>query len=401
MSLFEILSDTNDRIERNIILGRYLRGVMAERKVPLNVTFELLPVCNLNCQMCYIRMSQSEFNNSGYTLLRFDDWKYYIDEFVKLGTELFTFSGGECMLHPDFIQLYEYVYDLGKDITMITNGSCISDEIMELFIKKPPKTIFITVYGASKETYESFCGNGTAFEKVERNIDRLLSNKMFVSLISTISEGNVKDSDKIIEFANKRGLNVKFNGMLISFGKCDTEKFESVQIDVFKHKKNLFYKNKIAESDCNYTKEDFYKSYVFPDMDNSKINEKGLQCNASKSMCSVNWKGEIRPCVSFEPFVLDPRKEVGGVKRCWEKLVEWGDNVPQIVECQTCLFRNECLPCIARHYNDTHEFGKPSPRLCFKVQHPEEAAKLQAEYDRRQAEKAAKEKENSTIQGDL
>ena len=108
----------------------------------------------------------------------------------------------------------------------------------------------------------------------------------------------------------------------------------------------------------------------------------------------------MRPCVTFEPFILDPRTD-GGFRKCWEKIVEWGDNVPLIEECQICLFTSECTICLAHHYNDIHEFGKPSPRFCFKVEHPEEAAKLQAEYDRRQAEKANQETNNATVQGDL
>ena len=95
----------------------------------------------------------------------------------------------------------------------------------------------------------------------------------------------------------------------------------------------------------------------------------------------------MRPCISFDAFSEDPH-DVGGMENCWQHLVEWADNVPLLVECQRCIFKNNCVKCIAMHYNDTHEFGKPSPRFCFKVQHPEEAAKLQAEYDRRQAEKA-------------
>lgn len=35
------------------------------RRIPLNANFELLPVCNLDCRMCFIRMTKEEVNKAG------------------------------------------------------------------------------------------------------------------------------------------------------------------------------------------------------------------------------------------------------------------------------------------------------------------------------------------------
>ena len=95
------------------------------------------------------------------------------------------------------------------------------------------------------------------------------------------------------------------------------------------------------------------------------------------------------------------RGEYGGMEKCWEMIVQWADNVPALAECVNCIFRYKCRRCVALHFGDMGEFGKVSPRFCFKVLYPEAAAKMQAEYDRRQAEKANQETNNATVQGDL
>ena len=41
-------------------LRKYLYQKAAHNKVPLSGTFELTPRCNMNCRMCYIRMSEAE-----------------------------------------------------------------------------------------------------------------------------------------------------------------------------------------------------------------------------------------------------------------------------------------------------------------------------------------------------
>ena len=53
----------------------YTRAV--QNLVPISGTFELLPMCNLNCKMCYVKKSASEVEKAG-GLFCADDW-------IKLG----------------------------------------------------------------------------------------------------------------------------------------------------------------------------------------------------------------------------------------------------------------------------------------------------------------------------
>ena len=36
-----------------------------EKKVPINGSLELLPLCNMNCDMCYVRLSREEMERKG------------------------------------------------------------------------------------------------------------------------------------------------------------------------------------------------------------------------------------------------------------------------------------------------------------------------------------------------
>ena len=87
----------------------------------------------------------------------------------------------------------------------------------------------------------------------------------------------------------------------------------------------------------------------------------------------------MRACNGTDAFSEDPRTH-GGIKETWKHLNDWADNIPAMVECQTCLFRKKCKNCFALHYNDTHEYGKPSPRFCYKQTHPEEAQRIEDYY---------------------
>lgn len=393
-SLYDLLNKPELMPSKKLdIYSDYIMYKTMRMRELLSCVLELSPVCNLHCEVCYISRSIDDVINSGNHIMNFDEWKYYIDGLCDLGVMYFTLTGGECTLHPDFIQLYEYIYNKGKLITIMTNGTALSNSIINLFKEMPPRKMFITLYGASENTYEKFCHNRNAYKSVIENIDKLLSINIHPVINYTCGKDNISDLSATSDYVIGLGLEFRPVWSLLSYGLCDDNIISNYQIT---YQKFIEAKNGLTNNlDKPITEYEFSK--VKKD---SEIKPKGIMCNAARNSCTINWLGKMQPCVAFDAFSIDPH-DVGGVKECWEQLVKWADEVPQLVECQQCIFRNRCHHCIARHYNDTHEFGKPSPRLCFKVQHPEEAAKLQAEYDRRQAEKAAKEKENSTIQGDL
>ena len=52
-------------------ITEYLHAKAARQGIPLSGTFELAPLCNMNCRMCYVRMSreQQEQATRDYTAL--------------------------------------------------------------------------------------------------------------------------------------------------------------------------------------------------------------------------------------------------------------------------------------------------------------------------------------------
>ena len=49
----------------NSTLEKYLIENAKKQNVPINGSLELLPLCNMNCDMCYVRLSRSEMERKG------------------------------------------------------------------------------------------------------------------------------------------------------------------------------------------------------------------------------------------------------------------------------------------------------------------------------------------------
>ena len=52
----------------------YLHQKASYNKIPLNGTFELSPVCNFRCKMCYVRRTPEQIRQAGKSLIPWQRW---------------------------------------------------------------------------------------------------------------------------------------------------------------------------------------------------------------------------------------------------------------------------------------------------------------------------------------
>lgn len=52
--------EPNERPRRNGFHGKDAGQKAYQRQAPVNGSLELLPLCNMNCDMCYVRLSKAE-----------------------------------------------------------------------------------------------------------------------------------------------------------------------------------------------------------------------------------------------------------------------------------------------------------------------------------------------------
>ena len=134
-----------DSIQGATTLERRLVNKAKQTKNPINGSIELLPLCNMNCDMCYIRLSQSEMEAQG-RLRSLDEWLQAAEEMKNAGTLFLLLTGGEPLLYPEFKQLYIKLKDMGFVITINTNGTLIDEAWADFFGEHKPRRINITLY---------------------------------------------------------------------------------------------------------------------------------------------------------------------------------------------------------------------------------------------------------------
>ena len=303
----------------------------------------------------------------------------YIDEFADMGCVELALTGGECTLHPEFCEIYNYAYDKGFVMDVFTNGSHITDAIFELFKNKPPLRIYITLYGNSPQVYEKVTGNAKFHDIVKANVEKLISNKFDVILQGTFSIDNVQDTEALFDYACSLNTEFRYSNRLLTYGNCTPEVKKEIAAAnelIEQASRNIWYKKRGL--DPEKAEPDNIDRHVVPNKTDNK--EYGIKCNGGKNTCFVRHDGMMAPCNTFDAFLVDTHDRE--LKDCFKEITAMVNSMPRIMECEGCIHARHCVSCVAAHYNDTGKLGVPSPEICFKILEPEKARMEQECFDK-------------------
>ena len=114
-------------------------------RFPLNATFELTARCNLNCKMCLVRIDHKRMAELGGRERTTEEWINMAQQIQEAGTISLLLTGGEPMLRPDFAQIYSEIAKMGFIVTLYTNATLITPEILKVLRDYPPHRLGITV----------------------------------------------------------------------------------------------------------------------------------------------------------------------------------------------------------------------------------------------------------------
>ena len=163
-------------------LSHYLDAKAREKGVPLSGQFELTPLCNLDCKMCYVHLTPEQMG--GQSPLPAAVWKALIRQAWDAGMLTATLTGGECLAYPGCEELYLYLHSLGCEVNLLTNGTLLDAERIRFLQAHMPARLRITLYGWNDDVYERVTGQ-RVFGAVAGNIRRAVEAGLPVSVSLT------------------------------------------------------------------------------------------------------------------------------------------------------------------------------------------------------------------------
>ncbi len=330
-----------------------------ENNIPINGTFELLPLCNMNCEMCYIRLSKEEMLKEGH-IHSADEWLDIARQMKKLGTIFVLLTGGEPFLYPEFEKLYKGLKKLGMIITINTNGTLITEEIAKMLGKDKPRRVNVTLYGASNDTYNEICHNPYGFDQVINGIQLLKKYNIDVKLNGTLVPQNKNELSKLYEIAHELDLYLKVDTYMFPLHKRNRNLFDNQQ-RLSAQEAGHYY---LLTKKKTYTEEKFrnYKEYMESHICVPDNIDCSLQCRAGKSSFWIQWNGNMTPCV----FMNNPGINVfeNNFEKSWDYIVDSVKKIQLSLECAQCKYKDICQVCGASCYCETGKFNEKPEYMC-------------------------------------
>lgn len=348
-------------IEYQGTIEQFLCEKATVNHVPINAILELTPLCNMNCDMCFVRLSAEEMKQKG-RLRSAEEWIGLGREMKDAGTLFVLFTGGEPLLHPEFKKIYIAYKRMGMILTVNTNGTMIDEQWADFFAKYPPRRINLTLYGKDKQTYQNLCHYPDGFGKALRAIQLLQERKVDVKVNGSITPENARDIEELFLIVDQMDAVWKFDTYMYPASRERNHLFEEksrlTPEEAAAARVRLMEKRQGKEKFPDFAQR-------FLQQGKAELGEYiagEVKCRAGRSSFMVNWQGMMRPCV----MLSDPEEPVFdiGFAKAWKRITERFGKVRLSEECSACTMRDVCQNCAACAVLETGSFDRTPEYMC-------------------------------------
>jgi MoaA/NifB/PqqE/SkfB family radical SAM enzyme len=199
---------------------------------PLRLSVYITKKCNLTCPHCY---TKDALNTPEPNALTFNEWKKIVDSIPR--TTVIDFCGGEIFFSPHMLPLLEYMSRKKRLISIITNGTTITEKIVDSLIDQQI-TYYMTSIDGMELYHDNIRGKKGTFERATNMIrymqkqKKLRKSKYPMTCIKTvITEDNFNEIPKLLHFAeHELGVeNIQFALVYNNKSRMVFESFEDME----------------------------------------------------------------------------------------------------------------------------------------------------------------------------
>ena len=320
-----------------------LRRESERKKLLISATIELTSKCCFKCPHCYI-------DNTNVGCISPSSFERIVKELKKLGCVYLTLTGGEALMHPNFVELYNIARKYGFIITLFTNGYML-DRYIDLLSQHKPYEIDITLYGVDQATYfantkvENSC-------RVLENLEFLRENGITFSLKAAVTRNVFPLLSRMRNIASYYNVTFRFDPYIF----LSQEQSQIVDRLSPEEIAELLTQNPeyIDLERDHMVKRDFC------------LDNKCYNCKPGENGIYITWDERAKMC----PFTSDEHSmcvsnRENGVSMAREKIQNrFSFDIPKESKCYDCRYETTCRRCPERFFIESGDYVKPSEWIC-------------------------------------
>jgi len=324
--------------------------------------------CNLACKHCWLAPTfQPNGGTGGH--LDFKLLELAIEEGLPLGLSHVKLTGGEPLLHPDFIKIVDLLREKNLMLSIETNGVLMTETLAHYLKEKSTlNLISVSLDGATPETHDAFRGVKGSFEKACKAVRYLAEAGFHPQVIMTLHRGNLSETEALVQLAQNLGAGSVKLGLVQPTGRGEIMIKKQEVLDIqeqveigkwvnnelqMKYKVMIYYHWPMAF----FSLKQLIHSVGFTCQ---VFNILGILPNGQMAMCGI---GTQVSNLCYGSFGQDKLADVWSAH---PMLTQLREGLPGELEgiCGECIFRNSCLAtCVAENYALTGRLTAPY-RFC-------------------------------------
>lgn len=333
--------------------SRRFHDKLGTLRLPLEGSIELSHRCNLKCAQCYVNEPAAD-EGIRQRELTVSDWSGIMDELAAQECLWLLLTGGEPLLHPDFLEIYTRAREKGFIVTLFTNGTLITPAVADHLVRWRPFAVEISLYGHTQATFEAVTGIPGSYERCRRGIRLLLERKIPLILKTAVLTLNQHELWDMENWAKELGLQFRFDAAMNprlngSRTPC------SVRLSP----------EKVVELDLAYASrskawQSFWEEYHDPPANPAEL----FHCGAGESMFHIDPYGNLSVCMMLrEPSY---NLAAGSFAAGWQDFLAAVRNQKRRTQqpCTACSLISMCGQCAGWSQLEHGDQESPVEYLC-------------------------------------
>ena len=320
----------------------------------LIVAWETTSACNLLCSYCRARATaEPDVDELGTkeALALIDD--------VALLKPLLILSGGEPLLRPDIFLLARYAVSKGLRVSLATNGTLLTPELVDEIVSSGVSRVSISLDGSTPEDHDAVRGKG-CYLRAMRGIENLRGRVDF-QINFTITKRNAKELLPIFDLADNLKAKALHFFFLVPTGRGIEE--DLVSPDLQEELLSLIDLERSRRTiEVQVTCAPQYARIAPPGS-----GRRGGGCLAGTSFVFISRRGEVYPC-GYLPVPAGNVREQS-FSEIWENSIVFKALRERKLKgkCGECTYRITCGGCRARAFAKNGDYLESDPMCNYEV----------------------------------
>ena len=326
-------------------------------RTPVSGTIEISYRCPLDCRHCYNNLPMNDSVARAGELTT-DEHKRLVDEIVAEGCVWLLYTGGEIFARRDFLEIYTHAKRSGLLLTLFTNGILVNERIADHLAEYRPFAMEITLYGATRETYETMTRVPGSYDRCHRGIELLMERNIPLALKTVATTLTLSEIPAMRTYARDLGLEFTYDPMMhprIDCGRSPLEvrlaPHETVALD-------LLDPERVAEW------QSFHTRYAAPELRPRPKADELYTCGGGVNSFGIDPQGMLSICVISHVDKYDCRR--GSFKEGWNHFLKdvRARKITRPNKCTACHLIALCGMCPANGEIENEDAEKPVDFLC-------------------------------------